>query len=81
MHLYPSPLPLSRQPLTYTAGLIRRRPRQIGSPWRELGCGRHVLLVLAYLRKGETFAELDAGSASENRPAQQAIGGRRTASR
>jgi hypothetical protein len=81
MHLYPAALPLSRQTLTYTAGLIRRRRRQIGSPWRELDCGRHVLLVLAYLRKGEIFAELAAGSASGNRPAQLAIGGSRTASR
>lgn len=32
--------------------------RQIGSPWRKLSAGRQALLVLAYLRKGETFAEL-----------------------
>jgi hypothetical protein len=47
--------------LTYTAGLIRRYRKQIGSPRRKLGCGRQALLVLAYLRKGETFAELAAG--------------------
>ena len=35
--------------------------RQIGSPWRKLNPGRQALLVLAYLRKGETFAELAAG--------------------
>jgi hypothetical protein len=29
-------------------------------PWRRLNLGRHALLVLAYLRKGETFAELAA---------------------
>jgi hypothetical protein len=52
---------LSRQTLTYTAGLIRRHRKQIGSPWRKLGPGRQALLVLAYLRKGETFAELAAG--------------------
>src|SRR5204863_6267437 len=33
----------------------------IGSPWRKLTSGRQALLVLAYLRKGETFAELAAG--------------------
>jgi hypothetical protein len=58
---YPAALPLSRQTLTYTAGVIGRHRRQIGSPWRKLGAGQQALLVLAYLRKGETFAELAAG--------------------
>ncbi len=61
MLFYPAALPLSRQTLTYTAGVIRRRRAQIGSPWRKLNPGRQVLLALAYLRKGETFAELAAG--------------------
>jgi hypothetical protein len=60
MLFYPATLPLSRQTLDYTAGIIRRR-RQIGSPWRKLNPGRQALLVLAYLRKGATFAELAAG--------------------
>ena len=41
--------------------VIRRHRRQIGSCWRKLTPGRQALLVLAYLRKGETFAELAAG--------------------
>jgi hypothetical protein len=57
----PAALPLSRQTLDYTAGIIRRHRKQIGSPWRKLNPGRQALLVLAYLRKGETFAELAAG--------------------
>jgi hypothetical protein len=61
MLFYPAALPLSRQTLTYTAGIIRRHRRQIGSPWRKLNPGRQALLVLAYLRKGDTFAELAAG--------------------
>ena len=61
MLFYPAALPLSRQTLTYTAGIIRRHRKQIGSPWRKLGPGQQALLVLAYLRKGETFAELAAG--------------------
>jgi hypothetical protein len=45
---------------------LRRRghlpsPQNIGSCWRKLNPGRHALLVLAYLRKGETFADLAAG--------------------
>jgi DDE superfamily endonuclease len=61
MLFYPAALPLSRQTLTYTTGIIRRHRKQIGSPWRKLGCGQQALLVLAHLRKGETFAELAAG--------------------
>ena len=52
---------MSRQTLTYVAGIVRRHRRQIGSVWRKLGPGQQALLVVAYLRKGETFAELAAG--------------------
>ena len=61
MLFYPAALPLSSQTLNYAAGVIRRHRRQIGSCWRKLAPGRQALLVLAYLRKGETFAELAAG--------------------
>ena len=61
MLFYPAALPLSRQTLDYTAAIIRRYRKQVGSPWRKLNPGRQALLVLAYLRKGETFAELAAG--------------------
>src|SRR5436190_3657835 len=63
MLFYPAALPLSRQTLTCTAGIIRGHRAQIGSPWRKLNPGQQALLVLAYLRKGETFAELAAGFA------------------
>ena len=61
MLFYPAALPLSRQTLDYTAGIIRRHRKQIGSPWRKLNPGRQAVLVLAYLREGETFVELAAG--------------------
>jgi hypothetical protein len=61
MLFYPAALPLSGQTLTYVTGIVRRHRQQIGSPWRKLSPGRQALLVLAYLRKGETFAELAAG--------------------
>jgi hypothetical protein len=54
-------LPLSSRTLTYVAGVIRRHHRKIGSAWRKLNPARQALLVLAYLRKGETFGELTAG--------------------
>ena len=58
MLFYPAALPLSRQTLDYTAGIIRRHRRQIGSCWRKLNPGRQALLVLVYLRKGDLFVEL-----------------------
>ena len=62
MLFYRAALPLSHATLTYAAGVIRRHRRQIGSCWRKLNPGRQALLVLAHLRKGETFAELRPGS-------------------
>jgi DDE superfamily endonuclease/Helix-turn-helix of DDE superfamily endonuclease len=54
-------LPLSSRTLTFVSGIIRRHRAAIGSPWRKLNSGQQALLVLAYLRKGETFAEVAAG--------------------
>src|SRR6202008_4662943 len=42
-------------------GFIRSHRKSIGSRWRKLNPGRQALLVLAYLKKGETFAEVAAG--------------------
>jgi len=61
MLFYRAALPLSRQTLSYVAGIIRRRRAAIGSCWRKLNPGRQALLVLVHLRKGETLAELGAG--------------------
>ena len=61
MLFYRAALPLSRKTLNYTAEIIRRYRKSIGSRWRKLNPGQQALLVLAYLRKGETFAELAAG--------------------
>nr|WP_169528893.1 transposase family protein [Actinomadura rifamycini] len=52
---------MSRSTLNYLAGLIRRRRKAVWSRWRLLRPGRQALLVLAYLRKDETFAEISAG--------------------
>jgi hypothetical protein len=58
---YRAALPLSSRTLNYAAGVIRRHLKAIGSRWRKLNPGRQALLVLAYLRKGETFDQLAAG--------------------
>jgi hypothetical protein len=62
MLFYRAALPLSSRTLTYVAGIIRRHRALIGSCWRKLNPGQQALLVLVYLRKGETFAEIAAGS-------------------
>jgi len=61
MLFYRAALPLSSKTLNFTARVVRRHLRAIGSRWRRLGPGQQALLVLAYLRKGETFDELAAG--------------------
>ena len=61
MLFYRAALPLSSRTLTFVAGIIRRHRASIGSPWRKLNPGQQALLVLVYLRKGETFAEVAAG--------------------
>jgi hypothetical protein len=61
MLFYRATLPLSSRTLTYVAGIIRRHLAAIGSRWRKLNPGRQALLILVYLRKGETFAEIAAG--------------------
>src|SRR4029077_20226344 len=61
MLFYRAALPLSSRTLTFVAGIIRRYRVSIGSCWRKLNSGQQALLVLVYLRKGETFAELAAG--------------------
>jgi hypothetical protein len=65
-HRAPGPLdraalPLSSRTLNYAAGIVRRHLTAIGSRWRKLSPARQALLVLAYLRKGETFEQLAAG--------------------
>ena len=61
MLFYRAALPLSSRTLNYVAGIIRRHRKAIGSLWRKLNPGQEALLVLAYLRKGETFDDLAAG--------------------
>ena len=63
MLFYRAALPLSSRTLTYVSGIIRRHRSAGRSRWRKLNPGKQALLVLAYLRKGETFAGLAAGFA------------------
>ena len=62
MLFYRAVPPLSSRALNFAAGLVRRRLKAIGSRWRKLEPARQALLVLACLRKGETFEDPAAGS-------------------
>ena len=61
MLFYRSSLPLSRSTLHYVTGLVGRHRKQAGSKGRALTAGMQALMTLAYLKKGETFAQLGAG--------------------
>ena len=62
MLFYRAALPLSSQdPQLTWPGSSAVTGSAIGSRWRKLNPGQQALLVLVYLRKGETFAELAAG--------------------
>ena len=50
----------SRALMTLTDALRARR-NQLATRWRKLTEGRQALLVIAYLRKGETYADLACG--------------------
>jgi hypothetical protein len=64
MLFYRAALPLSCRRLTFVSGINRCYRISIGSLWRILNPGQQALLVLVYLRKGETFAELAVGFGS-----------------
>jgi hypothetical protein len=61
MLFYRAGLPLSRSTLDYATGVVRWHRKMIGSRGRALTPGRQALLVLVYLRKGETYEQLGAG--------------------
>jgi DDE superfamily endonuclease/Helix-turn-helix of DDE superfamily endonuclease len=60
---YPAGMTVSNRSLTMLADALRRRRRELGTTWRRLDPGRQALLVLAHLRKGETYRDLAVGFA------------------
>jgi len=55
-------LPLSRQALTFVAGLLRAHLKKIGSRWRKLPPGKIALIVLATLRHDHRLAGMAGGN-------------------
>lgn len=60
--VYQCALPLSRQTLTFVAGLLRGHLKKIGSRWRKLPPGKIALIVLATLRHDHRLADLAGGN-------------------
>jgi len=61
--VYQCALPLSRQTLTYVAGLLRAHLKKIGSRWRKLPPGKIALIALATLRHDHRLADMAGGNA------------------
>jgi hypothetical protein len=55
---------VSTRALRLLAQALRRRWDELRTRWRRLDAGRQALLVVAYLRKGGTYADLACGSPS-----------------
>lgn len=60
---YPSSMTVSNRALTMLADRLRQHRTTLGTRWRRLNPGRQALLVVAYLRKGETYSDLAIGFA------------------
>jgi DDE superfamily endonuclease/Helix-turn-helix of DDE superfamily endonuclease len=54
---------MSKHGLITVSDSLRHRRAVVGTRWRRLSAGRQALLVMAHLRKGETYADLAAGFA------------------
>jgi hypothetical protein len=52
---------VSSRALRRVADALRGNRNKLGTRWRKLSAGRQALLVVAYLRKGETYADLAGG--------------------
>ena len=58
---YPSGMTVSSRALNTLTDALRAQRNQRATRWRKLSAGRQALLVVAYLRKGETYADLACG--------------------
>jgi hypothetical protein len=52
---------VSTQTLTFVTTTLRAHRRKLGTRWRILSSGHQALMVLAHLRKGETYRDLAIG--------------------
>jgi hypothetical protein len=71
----PSGMSVSSRALNLLADALRRRRNQLATRWRKLSVGRQALLVLAYLREGETelACGFEVGTSTVYRYVREAI--------
>jgi hypothetical protein len=58
---YPAGMTMSNRALIMLSDALRQRRTQRGTRWRRLRAGEQALLVVAHLRKGETYTDLALG--------------------
>ena len=58
MLVYPVGMSVSTRTLTFVAQELRKHRRTLRSRWRVLPSHRQALMLLAHLRKGETYQDL-----------------------
>jgi hypothetical protein len=58
---YPSGMTVSNRALIMLADALRHRRAQLRTRWRPVDPGAQALLVVAHLRKGETYTDLAVG--------------------
>lgn len=63
MRSYPSVMSVSSRALNMLAEALRHERRARRIRWRSVDAGQQALPMLAYLRKGETYANLVIGFA------------------
>ncbi len=61
MPSYPAGLSVSNHALITLSDALRHRRASVGTRWRRLSVGEQALLVVAHLRKGETYTDLAVG--------------------
>ena len=61
MPSYPAGISVSNHALITVSDALRHRRAVVGTRWRRLSAGQQALLVLAHLRKGETYTDLATG--------------------
>ena len=61
MSSYPAGMTVSNRALIMLSDALRQNRATLGTRWRRLEAGQQALLVVAHLRKGETYPDLAAG--------------------
>ena len=61
MLVYRSGMTVSTQTLRFVTNALRTHRQRSGTRWRVLSSGQQALMVLAHLKKGETYRDLAMG--------------------